>query len=107
MQKILRNFISNSKEVLHSIPDTFRRNFAKGKDLGCKLPDEQALGALWTVEADTLGFKIAIMEKPLTRRRMLSVLCSISGLLGLGAPFLLKGKQIIQTVCAQNFKWDY
>ena len=38
---------------------------------------------------------------------MLSILCSISGLLGLGAPFLLKGKQLIQTVCAQNFKWDY
>ena len=50
MQKTLRKFISNGKEVLHSIPETFRRNFAKDKDLGCKLPDEQALDALWNVK---------------------------------------------------------
>ena len=91
----LTKFVSSRKKVLHSIPETFRRNDVKGKDLGCKLPDEQALGILWNVEADTLGFKIAIKEKPLTRRGMLSTLSSIYDPLGLGLPFLLKGKQII------------
>ena len=102
----LTKFISNSKKVLHSIPETFRRNDVKDKDLGCKLPDEQALDILWNVEASTLGFKIAIKEKPLARRRMLSTLSSIYDPLGLGAPFLLKEKQIIQTLWAQNFRWD-
>ena len=37
-------FVSNSKKVLHSISETFRRNGVKDKDLGCKLPDEQVLG---------------------------------------------------------------
>ena len=102
----LTKFVSNSKKVLHSIAETFRRNGVKDKDLGCKLPDEQALGILWNVETDTLGFKIAIKEKPLTRRGMLSTLSSIYDPLGLGAPFLLKGKQIIQKICARKFRWD-
>ena len=43
----LTKFVSNSKEVLHSIPETFRRNGVKDKDLGCKLPeDKEVLGIL-------------------------------------------------------------
>ena len=102
----LTKFVSSSKKVLHSIPDTFRRNGVKDKDLGCKLPDEQVLGILWNVEADTLGFKIAIKEKTLTRRGMLSTLSSIYDPFTLVTPFLFKGKQIIQTLCAQRFRWD-
>ena len=67
-------FVSNSKEVLHSIPKTFRKNDGKDKDLRCKLLDEQVLGVLWNVEAGTVGFKIVIKEKLLTRRAMLSTL---------------------------------
>ena len=93
----LTKFISNSKEVLHSIPETLRRNGVKDKDLGCKV---------WNVEADTLEFKIVIKVKPLTRRGMLSTLSSIYNPLGLGAPFLLRGKQIIQALYGQNFRWD-
>ena len=37
---------------------------------------------------------------------MLSTLSSIYDPLGLGAPFLLKGKQIMQTLCAKRFRWD-
>ena len=37
---------------------------------------------------------------------MLSVLSSIYDPLGFGAPFLLKGKQIIQKLCQLNLKWD-
>ena len=37
---------------------------------------------------------------------MLSTLSSIYDPLCLGEPFLLKGKQIIQTLSAQRFRWD-
>ena len=37
---------------------------------------------------------------------MLETLSSIHDPLGLDAPFLLKGKQIIQKLYAQNFRWD-
>ena len=42
----MTKFVSNSKKVLHSIPETFRPNGVKDKDLGCKLTDEQASGTL-------------------------------------------------------------
>ena len=58
------------------------------------------------MENDTLGFKVNLKEKPLTRRGVLSVLSSIYDPLGFGAPFLLKGKQIIQKLCQLNLKWD-
>ena len=45
-------------------------------------------------------------SKPATRRGLLAVLSCIYDPLGLGAPFLLKGRQIIQTLCKQNLKWD-
>ena len=37
---------------------------------------------------------------------MLETLSSVHDPLGLDAPFLLKGKQIIQKLYAQNFRWD-
>ena len=37
---------------------------------------------------------------------MLSTISSIYDPLGLDAPFLLRGKQIIQALCTQNFTWD-
>ena len=100
----LTKSVSNNKKVLHAMLATFRRNGVKEKYLRYKLRDEQALGILWNVEAVTLGFKISIKEKPLTRRGMLSTLSSIYDRLGLGAPFQLIGKQIIQTICAQKFR---
>ena len=58
------------------------------------------------MENDTLGFKVNLKEKPLTRRGVLSVLSSIYDPLGFGAPFQLKGKKIMQKLCQQNLKWD-
>ena len=58
------------------------------------------------MENDTLGFKVNLKEKPLTRRGVLSVLSSSYDPLGFDAPFLLKGKQIMQKLCQLNLKWD-
>ena len=104
----MTKFVNNSKKVLHSIPKAFRKNSVKDKDLGRKLPDEheQVLGILGNVEADTLGFKIAIKEKPLTRRGMLPTLSFIYDPLGLSTPFLHIKKNIIQTLGAQRLSWD-
>ena len=95
----MTKFISNSKKVLHSIPEIFRRNGVAN----------YLMNKHWVscgMKKLTLGLKIAIKEKPLTRRGMLSTLSSIYDPLGLGAPFLLKGKQIIQKICARKFRWD-
>ena len=91
---------------MRSIAEKDRKIGVKNNDLLESLPEERALGVLWNVEDDTLGFKVNLKEKPSTRRGVLSVLSSIYDPLGFGAPFLLKGKQIIQKLCQLNLKWD-
>ena len=54
----------------------------------------------------TLGFIIKMDDKPATRRELLAALSSIYDPLGLGAPFLLKGRLIIQRLCKNNLNWD-
>ena len=101
----LTKFASNSKRVLRSIPEKDRKIGVKN-DLLETLPEERALGVLCNVENDTLGLKVNLKEKPLTKRGVLSVLSSIYDPFGFGAPFLLKRKQIIQKLCQLNLKWD-
>ena len=98
----LTKFASSSKRVLQSIPEKDRKMGVKNSDLLRSLPEERALGVLWNVENDTLGFKVNLKEKPLARRGVLSVLSSIYDYLAFGAPFLLKGKQIIQKLHQLN-----
>ena len=53
-----------------------------------------------------MGFTIKMDDKPATRRRLLAVLISVYDTLGLGAPFLLKGRLITQRLCKNNLKCD-
>ena len=78
----------------------------KNEDLLGNLPEEQALDVLWKTEEDLLVFKVSIKDKPTTRRGILSILSSVYNPLGFGAPFLLRGKQILQRQCEKNLKWD-
>ena len=103
----LTKFTSNNRHVLESIPEERRRINAKDIDLNCDyLKDETALGVHWKVQEDSLGFQITLKEKPTTRRGILSVISSIYDPLGLAAPFLLKGKQIMQQLCQAKLGWD-
>ena len=70
------------------------------------LPVERALGVQWAVESDTLGFWIILKDKPLTRRGILSTICSVYEPLGIAAPFLLVGKKILQDLCRLKLGWD-
>ncbi|KAK3727376.1 hypothetical protein QZH41_006038 [Actinostola sp. cb2023] len=63
----LTKWVSNSRCVLDSIPKPERAGSVKTLDFDHVLI-ERALGILWDVQPDTLGFKIAVKEKPATRR---------------------------------------
>ena len=41
-----------------------------------------------------------------TRLGLLSILSSVYNPLGLGTPFMLKGRQIIQQLCQEKLQWD-
>ena len=73
----LTKFISNSREVLTTIPEERHHQKIKDQDLNIgDLPVQRALGVHWNIENDYLGFKINLKDKPLTRRGMLSTISS-------------------------------
>lgn len=103
----LHKFISNSKEVIETIPKEQRASGIKELDLSRDiLPIEGALGVQWCVQSDALQFRVVLKDKPLTRRGILASISSIYDPLGLAAPFLLKGKQILQDLCKTQAAWD-
>ena len=103
----LHKFISNSKEVIATIDPEDRAKELKDLDLNSdSLPVERALGVQWYMETDSFQFRITLQDKPLTRRGILSTVSSVYDPLGLLAPFILTGKQILQQLCRNKADWD-
>lgn len=103
----LMKWISNSRVVLASIPDTERAKEVKDLDLDQDvLPIERALGVQWCVQSDSFKFRIAIQEKKPTRRNILSIASSIYDPLGILAPVVLPAKRILQECCRLKISWD-
>ena len=102
----LTKFVSNSREVMMSVPPEDRAKEIKGLDLSIdKLPIERALGVHWCIESDAFKFRIELKDKPCTRRGMLATISTIFDPLGLIAPVVLVGKQILQEIC-HGKGWD-
>ncbi|XP_070570012.1 uncharacterized protein [Ptychodera flava] len=101
----LTKWISNSREVLSSIPAAERALSVMDLDLS-DLPVDRALGLQWDVEEDVFKFKVGKEVKDETRRGLLSVVASVYDPLGLVAPFILPAKQILQQLCKIGYNWD-
>ena len=85
--------ISNSREVINSVPESKRAPSAKNLDLNKNSAlTERAVGIQWNVQADTFSFKIASKEKPATRRGILSIVSSIYDPLSFISPRILPAK---------------
>ena len=103
----LTKWISNSREVLETIPEEERAKEVKTLDLSKDdLPVERALGVKWCVETDTFGFKVDVKLKPPTRRGILSVVSSVYDPLGLAIPFVFPAKLLLQDLCRIKLEWD-
>ena len=61
---------------------------------------------MWCAKTDSFQFRIVIQDRPLTRRGILSTVSSVYDPLGLVAPLILVGKQILQDLCQENADWD-
>ena len=102
----LTKFVSNSREVMMSVPPEDRAKEIKGLDLSIdKLPIERVLGVHWCIESDAFKFRIKLKDKPCTRRGILATISTIFDPLGLIAPVVLVGKQILQEIC-HGKGWD-
>jgi len=101
----ITKWVSSSKNVLESIPEDDR---AKGlrKLTFDDSPTERALGVYWDIVSDSFGFSITDKSSGLTRRDMLSTVCSLYDPLGFGSPVILVAKILLQELCLQNVGWD-
>ncbi|XP_035657338.1 uncharacterized protein LOC118403009 [Branchiostoma floridae] len=103
----LTKWISNYQQVIKAVPVTERAEEVKNLDLKYNsMPTERALGMLWNVQTDTLGYRTLSTEKPATRRGILSVVSSFYDPLGMVAPALLPPKMILQDLCKESLGWD-
>lgn len=103
----LHKFVSNDKAVLESIPSSECALNITAVDLSLTdQPLERALGIYWHLEHDNFKFRVTIKEQPATRRGILSTVASLFDPLGFLAPFLLKGKTVLQEMCRNGMGWD-
>lgn len=103
----LHKFLSNERDVLTSVPMTERAKEIQNVDLSLEdLPTERTLGVQWFVEDDEFGFKLHLSDRPATRRGVLSGVASVYDPLGFVAPFIMKGKSILQLACKEKVEWD-
>ena len=103
----LHKFSSNKKEVIQAVAPEDRAKGLQDLDLTRDpLPIERTLGIMWCAETDGFQFRIVIQDRLLTRRGILSTVCSVYDLIGLVAPLILVGKQILQDLCRNDAYWD-
>ena len=103
----LTKYVSNSMELLQSIPRNCWGKSLKGLNLDFeKLPVERALGLLWNVEADCLSFDVDTEGQARTKRGLLSALSTVYDPLGLLSPFVLQARRLFQEVCRLEKSWD-
>lgn len=103
----LTKWISNSRKVLQTVSREHRAKKWETLDLDRdQLPMERALGLEWCVETDSFKFRLALKERPCTRRGVLSVISSIYDPIGLLAPVTLPAKMLLQELCRRGCGWD-
>lgn len=101
----LTKIMCSSAAVMRTVPAEKCASSYKNENV--QLPIiEKPLGVQWTLENDTLGFRITLESGVLSRRGMLKSISSIFDLLGIGAPFLLKGRKILQRITGDKASWD-
>ena len=105
---VLNKFMSSSRQVVQTIPEEDRAKSWQ-KDLSdSSLPQESALGLKWNVENDCFVYEtdFSLDDKPLTKRKLLSITSSLYDPLGFVSPVLLIPKLTQQELCRRSLEWD-
>lgn len=93
----LHKITSNNPAVLDAFPVTDHAKTLKDLDLeGDTTMIQRSLGLSWDLTNDTLTYRIAVEDKPYTRRGVLSTVNSIFDPLGIIAPVTVYGKFLLR-----------
>ena len=102
----LTKWLSNSKEVMESIPEEEKARPPESISFEKQMHLERTLGVQWNLKDDKFVFDVHLKEQPITRRGILSVASSLYDPLGFVAPVILIPKLILQQICRQGCQWD-
>lgn len=104
----LYKFASNSRQVLNALDQSDLAKDLKDLDLGtATLPTQRNLGLLWHTDTDSFIFKVNPLEKPYTRRGLLSVINSIYDPIGFVQPVIIHGKLLLREMMSVTSKTDW
>ena len=99
----LHKIASNSTAVMKAIPLQDRADNLQNLDFQRDpLPSQLSLGVVWNLQKDVLTFRIALPEKPFTRRGVLSVINSLYDPLGLAIPVTLSGRLLLRQLTTSD-----
>ncbi|XP_074030342.1 uncharacterized protein [Leptinotarsa decemlineata] len=107
-------WISNSNEVMQSIPENFRANSQVDVKLDSKML-ERVLGISWSPTTDDFVFildlkkipdEICHGEKVPTKREVLRTVMSVFDPLGFLAPLMINARILIQNIWRSHIDWD-
>jgi hypothetical protein len=101
----LTKFVSNSKEVLTSIPETERVQSVVSLDLE-ELPVERALGMEWNIQTDTFGLRVIRKRERSLDEGFYRQVSSLYNPLGFAAPLVLPAKRLLLQLCKDKVGWD-
>ncbi|XP_037024141.1 uncharacterized protein LOC119066028 [Bradysia coprophila] len=110
----IRNFLSNSKELLRRIGETGEQS-TKNMNISFELGTERVLGMFWNTGTDCFTFSLKytkVNEQILsgkhhpTKREVLRVLMSVFDPLGLLAHYLIHTKILLQEIWRTKVNWD-
>ncbi|XP_055955970.1 uncharacterized protein LOC126816200 [Patella vulgata] len=107
----ITKWCSNDRQFLATIPEAERAKSVVNLDIE-KLPTQSTLGIKWNTESDCFVWENAdklsnsALNKPMTRRGILSVAYSLFDPLGFVAPFLMKAKLLLQMLSRKQLGWD-
>ncbi|XP_058456808.1 uncharacterized protein LOC131434170 [Malaya genurostris] len=110
----IRNFSSNSDEVLTGIGETVeRQQVSMNLD---KLYTERVLGLIWIPKEDVFTFDLSNMKEEIkalvesesipTKRQVLRTVMSLFDPMGLIAHFVVHGKVLMQQIWRSGTDWD-
>ncbi len=103
----LHKFVSNRKAVMDSFSSEDCAPVIKDLDLGGEsTPTQRSLGLLWEIASDTFTFSASTMDKRFTRRGVLSTVNSFFDPLGLLAPVIIQGRDILRELTSEQADWD-
>ncbi|XP_055631551.1 uncharacterized protein LOC129771679 isoform X1 [Toxorhynchites rutilus septentrionalis] len=103
----IRNFISNSNELLGQIPEENRTEVKEDLLGNSKESYEKVLGVYWDTKKDCIHYKVDIpVTQEFTKRKLLSQSMSVYDPLGLLSHITIQSRILMQELWKSGITWD-